>query len=144
MSLLNKILKKKEEEKEEVNKPGTVEKKKEKETAPKQKESDTKPASGVAKKAPFHDVIVKPVISEKAASAQTDGVYTFVVSKHANKHQVARAIVALYGVKPQDVRIMNMPGKTKQFRRVQGRRGSWKKALVTLPKGTTIAVHENV
>ncbi len=89
-------------------------------------------------------VLVRPVVSEKAAGAEASGVYTFVVDKDAGKTQISRAVEQVYGVAPQKVRIVNMQGKTVRFGRQVGRRSDWKKAMVTLPRGQSINIHEGV
>ena len=136
MSFFKKILKKEETAKKTPAKTSAVS------VAPKQ-DAPVSPQK-TNKKVVFSHVIVRPLITEKAAHHQSTGVYTFAVRKDVNKHEVARAVAALYGVKPVMVRMINAPGKTTNFRRTVGRRGSWKKALITLPKGSTIQVHENV
>ena len=89
-------------------------------------------------------VIVAPLITEKATQAGTHNQYIFTVAKDANKIMVARAVEAIYGVKPAVVNIMNVLGKTKRSGRVTGRRKDWKKAIVSLPAGTKIQVYEGV
>lgn len=89
-------------------------------------------------------VLLRPLISEKAATAESHLIYTFMVARHANKEQIKRAISEIYKVKPQKVRVINMEGKTARHGRSVGRRGDWKKAIITLPKGQSISIHEGV
>jgi len=89
-------------------------------------------------------VLVRPVVSEKSTHAVAQGKYTFVVVKGATKVDVKNEVRALYGVEPTGVHVMNFDGKRVRFGRRQGRRSDWKKAIVTLPKGKTISVHEGV
>lgn len=89
-------------------------------------------------------VIVRPLVTEKAAHSEGSGKYTFVVARLASKTQVKRAIHELYGVLPASVNMVNMPGKRVRFGRSMGRRSDFKKAVVTLPPGKTISVHEGV
>ncbi len=89
-------------------------------------------------------VFVKPFISEKSAIAETGGVYTFVVQNKASKIDIKNAIKQVYGVEPKKVRVINMEGKIKRSGRTSGRRSDWKKAIITLPKGQTISIHEGV
>ena len=91
-----------------------------------------------------HSVMVKAVVSEKAAMGEAQGVYTFIVAGHANKHEVARAVMAMYGVLPTAVRMQNRNGKQVARGRLFGRTHDTKRALVTLPKGKSIRVHEGV
>lgn len=89
-------------------------------------------------------VIVRPLVTEKAAHSESIGKYTFVVGRGASKTQVKQAVRELYGVLPVSVNMVNAQGKRVRFGRSQGRRSDFKKAIVTLPKGKTIAVHEGV
>jgi large subunit ribosomal protein L23 len=91
-----------------------------------------------------YKVLVRPIISEKAASSESNGVYTFVVAINANKIEIKKAIKQVYGIMPKKVRVMNMEGKRKRFGRRFGRRNDWKKAIITLPKGQSINIHEGV
>lgn len=89
-------------------------------------------------------ILVKPLVSEKAAIAETANTYTFVVTNDATKLTVKRAVKEVYGVMPIRVRMLNVQGKYVRFGRGYGRRSDWKKAIVTLPKGQTIRIHEGV
>ncbi len=114
------------------------------------KESKPKTASNTTKKTKgssvgkFGTVLVRPVISEKAAVAEAAGAYTFVVKNNASKVDIKNAIKEVYNVKPKKVSVMNMDGKIKRSGRSRGRRSDWKKAIITLPKGQTISIHEGV
>ena len=89
-------------------------------------------------------VLVRPVISEKASIAESLNVYTFKVSREATKDAVKHAIKQTYGIVPEKVRIINVEGKATRTRFGGSRRSDWKKALVTLPKGQSIRIHEGV
>lgn len=90
------------------------------------------------------DVIVRPLVTEKAAVMTGTNTYAFVVKNDANRVAVRVAIKKMYGVDPVRVNIQNVEGKKKRFGRSIGKRSDWKKALVTLPSGKTINVHEGV
>ena len=80
-----------------------------------------------------YDIILKPVITEKSMEMLTQGKYTFKVAKDSNKIEIAKAVEALFpGVKVAKVNTMNVLGKVKRMGRNEGRRPSWKKAIVTL------------
>ena len=80
-----------------------------------------------------YDIILKPVITEKSMEMLTQGKYTFKVAKDSNKIEIAKAVKALFpGVKVAKVNTMNVLGKVKRMGRNEGRRPSWKKAIVTL------------
>ena len=91
-----------------------------------------------------HNVLRHPLVSEKAAVAETNNVYTFVVNRKASKDAVRQAIKDVYGVSPTRVRMINMEGKKARHGRSLGRRGDWRKAMITLPAGRAISVHEGV
>ena len=58
--------------------------------------------------------------------------YTFEVPKTANKIEIKKAVEEVFGVKVAKVNTMNVLGKVKRMGRTEGRRPSWKKAVVTL------------
>jgi large subunit ribosomal protein L23 len=89
-------------------------------------------------------ILVKPLITEKAANLVAQNKYVFVVSLKANKIEVAKAVEALYGVKPTKVNLSNVSGKKVTRGKIRGQRKDWRKAIVTLPKGQTIKIYEGV
>lgn len=89
-------------------------------------------------------VILHPVLSEKSTMQEAGGQYTFVVSADASKVDVKKDVEALYGVLPVRVNMINVEGKRVRFGRYKGRRSDRKKAIVTLPKGKKIDIHEGV
>ena len=93
----------------------------------------------------IHDVIVRPLVTEKSHD-QLDrlGAYTFVVSMDANKIEIAKAVEKQFNVKVTDVRTMRYAGKAKRMGKHAGRRASWKKAVVTLAQGDSIELFEGV
>lgn len=89
-------------------------------------------------------VLSKSIITEKSALLGSQNQYVFAVAKNANKLQVAQAIFSRYGVKPLAVNILNNSGKAVRYGRTRGRGKDWKKAVVTLPAGQSIEIHEGV
>jgi len=90
-------------------------------------------------------ILARPLISEKASHQQTlNNQYFFIVAKNANKIEIAKAVKSAYGVTPLSVNVIRMEGKTSRRGRTIGKRKDWKKAIVTLPKGKTIALYEGV
>ncbi len=87
-----------------------------------------------------YDVIVKPVITEKATMASEAGAVVFQVAKSATKPQIKEAVEAVFGVKVKAVNTTITKGKTKRFRGQPGVRSDVKKAYVTLEEGNTIDV----
>ncbi|MBI4098661.1 MAG: 50S ribosomal protein L23 [Candidatus Magasanikbacteria bacterium] len=89
-------------------------------------------------------VLLFPLVTEKGTRLESRGTYQFAVATNTTKPTIARAITARYGVTPSRVRIMARRGKWVRFGRMYGKRSDWKRALVTLPEGKTINVHEGV
>lgn len=89
-------------------------------------------------------VVLVPRVTEKAALAQSMNKYTFIVKNDATKSEVKREIAAEYSVTPTAVHLINVEGKRKRTNRGTTRRSGFKKAIVTLPKGQTITIHEGV
>jgi large subunit ribosomal protein L23 len=90
-----------------------------------------------------HEVIVKPLITEKTSAAyQERGEYAFEVHPDASKPQIRQAIEDLFGVKVTSVWTSNQRGKEKRMGKSIGRRPNWKKAIVTLREGDSIEVFE--
>ena len=93
----------------------------------------------------INEVIVRPLVTEKSHDMLDRlGAYTFVVAKEANKIEIAQAVEKQFNVKVSDVRTMRYAGKAKRMGKHQGRRASWKKAVVTLAQGDTIELFEGV
>lgn len=88
--------------------------------------------------------LVKPLITEKATNLVAQNKYVFVVSEGANKIEIAKAIEALYGVKPLKINLSNVKGKKVARGRIRGQRSDWRKAVITLPKGQAIKIYEGV
>lgn len=91
-----------------------------------------------------HRVLVRPLITEKAANFGVLNKYAFVVTENSTKVEVAKAVLAVYGVKPVNVNIVCVKGKAVTRGRIKGRRSDFKKAIVTLKKGDTIQIYEGV
>ncbi|MCD4761725.1 50S ribosomal protein L23 [bacterium] len=91
-----------------------------------------------------YKILVKPLITEKAANLGSENKYVFEVSVSTNKIEIAKAINEVYGVKPVSVNIVNVGGKKVRYGRHFGKRKDTKKAIITLPKGKTINIYEGV
>ena len=87
-----------------------------------------------------YDVIVKPVITEKATLAGETNAYVFQVAKDSNKPQIKEAVEALFSVKVKAVNTTITKGKVKRFRGRPGVRSDVKKAYVTLEEGNSLDV----
>lgn len=84
-------------------------------------------------------LIVSPVITEKGTVIQdANNQYLFRVDSRANKIQISAAISKIFKVKVTGVRTITVHGKMRRIGRNQGRKPSWKKAIVTLKEGDMI------
>ena len=84
-------------------------------------------------------VLLGPHITEK--SAMPSGAATqvvFKVASNANELEIKKAVEQLFEVKVDDVRVVNMKGKTRRTRTGMGQRSDWKKAYVRLAEGQDI------
>ncbi|MEG2934912.1 MAG: 50S ribosomal protein L23 [Clostridium sp.] len=79
-----------------------------------------------------HDIIRKPIITEKSMAAMTERKYSFVVDIHANKSQIKRAVEEVFGVKVDEVKTARYIGKQKRVGVHIGKRPDFKKAIVKL------------
>jgi large subunit ribosomal protein L23 len=93
---------------------------------------------------PIHEVIRRPVITEKSAyMADALNQYVFEVHRKANKTQVREAVEIIFDVDVAKVNIANMPAKRGQrWRRSYTRSSAWKKAIVTVEQGQKIPLFE--
>ena len=80
-----------------------------------------------------HDIVIRPVITEKSMLGAVNKIYTFEVAKSANKIEIAKACEEVFGVKDAKVNTVSMRGKfRRQGRNNGGYSKSWKKAIVKL------------
>ncbi len=90
-------------------------------------------------------IVRRAMISEKGTQLrEKQNGYLFEVSRDANKIEIKRAIESIFSVKVNAVRTIRVHGKPKRQGRYAGHRPDWKKALVTLKKGQTIELFEQV
>ena len=79
-----------------------------------------------------HDIIRRPVITEKTMTAMAENKYTFIVHINSNKSQIKRAVEEVFGVKVKNVQTLRTMGKTKRMGVHVGKRADYKKAVITL------------
>ena len=90
-----------------------------------------------------HDVILRPVISEKSTQQTETNNYTFAVAREANKFQIKRAVENAFKVDVLDVRVLTVkPKQKRRGRRQAGMTPSWRKAVVTIADGQKIQFFE--
>jgi large subunit ribosomal protein L23 len=87
-----------------------------------------------------YDVIVSPVITEKATKLTEVNQVVFRVTLDATKPQIAKAISELFKVKVKAVNTITTKGKNKNFRGTKFKKSDTKKAIVTLEEGSQIDV----
>ena len=91
------------------------------------------------------EVVLRPMITEKATELGGANKYMFEVRRDANKTQIKEAVQKGFDVKVESVNVMNVKGKP---RRVRGNRikhrPDWKKAVVTLAPGDKIELFQGV
>ena len=92
----------------------------------------------------YEDILIEPVLSEKANLLREQGKYVFKVAQSANKIQVKEAVRRLFNVHPISCTIMVVGGKPKRLRNRPGYTATWKKAIVRLPKDEKIGIFEGV
>jgi large subunit ribosomal protein L23 len=88
----------------------------------------------------MYDIIVSPVITEKATMGSEHGQVTFKVALEATKPEIKAAVESLFKVSVKAVNTIRVKGKTKMFKGRPGRRSDYKKAIVSLADGQTIDV----
>ena len=79
-----------------------------------------------------HDIIIRPLLSEKSYAGIQDKKYSFVVAKDANKTQIKLAIEEIFGVNVEKVTTITMKRKTRRVGYHVGKTSEWKKAIVKL------------
>lgn len=94
-------------------------------------------------------ILIKPIVTEKATAQSEDlNMYGFLVNINANKIQIKKAVEELYGVKVASVNTLKYGGKRRsRYTKsgvISGKTKSYKKAIVTLPKGESIDFFSNI
>ncbi len=87
-----------------------------------------------------HDIILSPVITEKATRLTEVNQVVFRVALDATKPKIAKAVAELFKVKVKDVNTVKVKGKMKAARGRPYKRSDYKKAIVTLEEGQQIDI----
>ena len=85
-----------------------------------------------------YDVLVGPLVTEKATMLSEHRQIVFRVRLDATKAEIRRAVERLFDVKVTGVNTLRVKGKSKIFRGRRGQRSSYKKAIVTLAEGQSV------
>lgn len=92
----------------------------------------------MAQNAKNFDVLVRPVITEKATAHSAENKVVFVVNPKASKLEIKQAIEDVFAVKVESINTIKTKGKTKRFKGMTGKRSGVKKAIIKLAAGQTI------
>lgn len=93
----------------------------------------------------IHDILLRPVISEKSTMETERNNYTFAVARDANKFQIKAAVESEFRVTVLGVRVVSVqPKQKRRGRRTPGTVPGWKKAVVTIAEGQKIELFEAV
>ena len=88
----------------------------------------------------YYDIIVAPVITEKATLASEHNKVLFKVAGKATKPQIKEAVEKLFDVKVKKVNTLTRKGKPRTFKNKIGQLSDSKRAVVTLEEGHKIDV----
>lgn len=91
-----------------------------------------------------HQIIIRPLITEKNTNLMSYNKYCFEVDRQATKPEIKRAVEELFSVSVTKVHTMNVRGKLRRRGTRFGYTADWKKAIVTLAEGDRIELFEGV
>ena len=89
-----------------------------------------------------HDIIIRPVVTEKSSRMMELNKYTFEVHPMANKIEIRKAVEVVFKVKVKSVHTIKVHCKPKRMGAFLGKSRSWKKAIITLAEGEQIQFFE--
>jgi len=90
------------------------------------------------------DLVLRPIVTEKATLQMEDNKYVFDVLPRATKPEIRAAIESLFDVKVTSVNTLKLPRKKKRVGRYIGYKAQYKRAIVTLKEGDTIALYPDL
>ena len=79
-----------------------------------------------------HEILIRPIVSEKSTAGISSLKYTFEVARNATKVDIKRAIKEVFGAEALKVNTSNVRGRKRRKGRTEGFTSAWKKAVVTL------------
>lgn len=91
-----------------------------------------------------HQILVRPIVTEKNTALNDVGKYTFEVALASNKIEIKKAVEEVFSVSVTGVNIIKVHGKVRRTGRHSGMTRSWKKAVVTLAPGERIELFQGV
>jgi len=93
----------------------------------------------------LHDVLKRPVITERTTDMMAEKKYVFEVPLKANKTEIKQAVEKVFGVKVEAVNTVRVPAKPKRYGKYSGYTSAWKKAIVKLTDDSKdLAFYEGV
>lgn len=90
------------------------------------------------------DLILKPIVTEKATLQMEENKYVFDVLPQATKPEIRAAIESLFDVKVTSVNTLKLPRKKKRVGKFIGYKAQYKRAIVTLQEGDAIALFPDI
>ena len=91
-----------------------------------------------------HDILRRPVITEKSTMQGESGQYAFEVARDANKIEIRRAVEQVFKVDVRAVNVIHVHGKMRRMGKGRGMTTAWKKAVVTLKAGQRLELFQGV
>ena len=91
-----------------------------------------------------HEILRRPVITEKGTMLGESGQYAFEVARDANKIEIRKAVEQVFKVDVRAVNVMHVRGKVRRMGKSRGMTTSWKKAVVTLKAGQRIELFQGI
>ncbi|MGN7471762.1 50S ribosomal protein L23 [Brevibacillus sp. SAFN-007a] len=93
----------------------------------------------------LHDILKRPVITERTTDMMAEKKYVFEVPIKANKTEIKQAVEKVFGVKVEAVNTIRVPAKPKRYGKYSGYTSEWKKAIVKLTDDSKeLAFYEGV
>ena len=86
----------------------------------------------------LYNIVIAPIITEKATKISEKNQYVFKVKIDSNKKEIKQAIEKLFKVKIKKIKTIKIKGKSKIFKGTKGRRSDYKKAIICLNKGENL------
>jgi large subunit ribosomal protein L23 len=86
----------------------------------------------------MHEIIRRPILTEKSLRGNALGKYTFEIAPGANKLEVKRAVEGIFSVRVRKVNVINIPGRVRRRGRHTFTAAGVRKAIVTLAPGQKI------
>ena len=86
----------------------------------------------------LYNIVIAPIITEKATKISEKNQYVFKVKIDSNKKEIKQAVEKLFKVKIKKIKTIKIKGKSKIFKGTKGRRSDYKKAIICLNKGENL------